>query len=170
MKRASSTEEIESNTAPNAALSNKQLETFFNKYNIPFHLFNSFEDFNNNCDKYFNGVIYTGSGVNKYNKGNTHHWLYYKEPHIYDSYGDPSAYDESKLKEKVVPHSQFQAFGSSVCGEHCANIARYLQGKDQEWESNPLEVIKDYAREEGFTTNKQKNDSIVREKWNQEIL
>lgn len=170
MKRQNSNPNIiESSTAPNAALSNIQLEKFFNKKQIPFHLFSSFEDFNNNHDKYANGMIFTGSGVNKYNKGNSHHWLYYYRPHIYDSYGDPSAYDESKLKEKVVKHPRYQAYGSSVCGEHCANFADYLKGKQSDWINNPNQLLNDYATDNGFTTNQSKNDNIVRNKWNEQM-
>lgn len=120
--------------------------------------------------------IHTGGETNKYNGGNTNHWLLVYADLIFDSYGKYSEYDfQSKDYTYVITNpKQLQTYNTTVCGSYCSMFYHYME-KIYPKESEENGINKDnIGRELGedfselyFSNDKLNNDKIAY-KWMQE--
>lgn len=146
------------------ALTNFELEHFCDKNNLKYHyceLEDLYLDFKSIPNQSF---VFTGEKENPYNNGYTHHWLYLFGNYLFDSYSFQNKYKlPSEIKSVLLYPKQLQEFDAVVCGEYCLAFADFIKEDDYEEES----IGYDFCNYYGFTKDKEENDEIVYE-WYEE--
>lgn len=157
---------------PNQGLSDFDIKTFFKQKNIPFNELKSLQEIPN--AKKSQAIVYTGREKDEINNGNSKHWLYYyKSPKgenmIFDSYGDPKAYNKEFLDKnnvKFINPYQLQSWNTNVCGPYVCSFAETLNSLK---ENNPDKLLQNYLNKFNFSYNTNENDHKVQQYYNKTV-
>jgi len=102
--------------------------------------------------------IFTGYKPDNINEGNDKHWLFKQGKNIFDSYGDPKAYELPEFN--FVNRVRLQSWGTNVCGPYCLAFSWYINKEAKSLE-NIQEQFEDFYQ---LTKDHLKNDETIR-KW-----
>jgi hypothetical protein len=147
-------------------LSNLDIQNYFQKHNIPYHEIDSMDKIGGNRKN--QAVVYTGYKKDDANNGVTKHWLYLapnrQSKLLFDSYGDPNAYNKDYLQEnniKFPNRKQLQAWNTNTCGEYVSAYAQHLNENPQLIQ-DPEELTNTFIQRHHLTKNKIENDKKIK--------
>lgn len=150
-------------TSDKYALTNDDLKSFCNLNNIPYQL-----ETLQNLDKtdLTQAFVHTGEKKDEKNKGNTNHWLYLINNHIFDSYGDPKAF---VYPSDIIPfpNKRYQKFGTNVCGPYVAAFCDFINTRPEDQKWDPKEIISEFEDFFKLTNNHEANDESIQAWFNQ---
>lgn len=138
------------------ALTDEDLSIFCTKHSLPYHLIKDLEDLKIN--KKAQAFVFTGEEKDEKNGSNNKHWLFKIGNHIFDSYGDPKAYDLPEYS--FLNNDRLQAWGTNVCGCYCLAFCWYINKETTDVE-NLQQNFEEYFE---LTKNHIENDKNIR-KW-----